>query len=111
MKCVICHSSDIEEKTVNETFWVEKDLVLAPCRVLVCNNCGERYYNRQVMRHLEEIEMHLQSKTLTLETVGQVLKLTAQPELALSTCEPAPDYDTEGPESSDTIPHEIQMDD
>ena len=102
MKCITCHSSDIEEKTVNETFWVEKDLVLAPCRVLVCNNCGERYYNRQVMRHLEEIEKHLQSKTLTLETVGQVLRLAAQPELALSICEPPPGYDMEPPEPPDT---------
>ena len=102
MKCVICHSSDIEEKTVNEIFWVEENVVLVPCRVLVCNNCGERYYNRQVMRRLEETEKHLQSKTLALETVGQVLKLAAQPEIALSVCEPPPDYDMEPPESSDT---------
>jgi len=102
MKCVICHSSDIGGKTVNEIFWVEENVILVPCRVLVCNNCGERYYNRQVMRQLEEIEKHLQSKTLALETVGQVLKLTAQTELALSICESPPDYDTEPPEPSDT---------
>ncbi len=75
MKCVICHSSDIEEKTVNEAFWVEQDVVLVPCRVLVCNNCGERYYDRQMMRRLEEIEEHLRVKTLALETVGQVMKV------------------------------------
>jgi len=102
MKCVICHSYDIEEKAVSETFWVEQDVVLVPCRVLVCNNCGECYYNRQAMRRLEEIEKHLQSKTLALETVGQVLKLAAQPEPTLSICEPPPDYDTEPPEPSDT---------
>ena len=102
MKCVICHSSDIEEKTVSETFWVEQDVVLAPCRVLVCNNCGERYYNRQVMRRLEEIEKHLRAKTVTLETVGQVLKLAAQPEPSLTVCESHPDYNTEPPELSRT---------
>jgi YgiT-type zinc finger domain-containing protein len=102
MKCAICHSPDIEEKAVSETFWAEQDMALIPCRVLVCNNCGERYYDRQVMRRLEEIGRHLQSKTLALETVGQVLKLTAQPELALSIREPPSDYDTEPPEPSDT---------
>jgi YgiT-type zinc finger domain-containing protein len=101
MKCVICHSADIEEKTVNEIFWVEENVILVPCRVLVCNNCGERYYNRQVMRRLEDIEKHLQSKTLALETVGQVLKLAAQPKLAPSICESAPDYDTEPSEPFD----------
>ena len=102
MKCVICHSSDIEERTVNETFWVEENVVLVPCRVLVCNNCGERYYNRQVIRHLEEIEKHLRSKTLALETVGQALKLAAQPKPALSICESPPDYNTEPPAPSGT---------
>lgn len=95
MKCVICHSSDIEEKTVNETFWVNQDVVLAPCRVLACNNCGERYYSRQVLRHLEEIEERLRAKTVALETVGQVLKLTAQPEPAAAIRESPPEYRTE----------------
>ena len=77
MNCVICHSSDIEAQTVNETFWVGQDVVLVPCRVLVCNDCGQRYYNRQVMRHLEEIEEHLQARTLALEAVGQVLRIAS----------------------------------
>ena len=102
MKCVICHSSDIEEKTVNEIFWVEENVVLVPCRVQVCNNCGEWYYDRRMTRRLEEIEKQLESKRLALETVGQVLKLAVQPELALSICESPPDYDTEPPEPSDT---------
>ena len=102
MKCVMCHSADIEEKTVDEIFWVEEDAVVVPCHVLVCNNCGERYYDRRMVRRLEQIERQLESKTLALETVGQVLKLAAQPELAPSICEPPPDYDTEPPEPSDT---------
>jgi len=81
MKCVICHSSDIEARTVNEVFWVGQDAVLVPCHVLVCNNCEEQYYNRQVMRRLEEIEEHLQARTLALEAVGQVLRIAAAQEV------------------------------
>ena len=103
MKCVICHSADIEEKTVNEIFWVEQDVVLVPCQVLVCNNCGERYYNRQVMRRLEEIEEHLQARTLALESVGQVMRVAVAPseQPALSIREPRTRYRTEPPEPSE----------
>jgi len=104
MKCVICHSSDIEEKTVNEAYWVGQDVILVLFRVLVCNNCGERYYNRQVMRRLEEVEEHLQARTLALETVGQVMRVTAAPseQPALSIREPRTGYRTEPPEPSET---------
>jgi YgiT-type zinc finger domain-containing protein len=101
MKCVICHSSDIEEKTVDEAFWVDQDVVLVPCRVLVCNNCGERYYSRTAMRHLEEIEECLQDRTARLETVGQVLKIAPQPEPALAVHEPSSEYDVESLEPQD----------
>ena len=77
MTCAICHGSDLGERTVNETLWVGRDVVLVPCRVLVCNNCGERYYNRQVMRYLEEVEEHIQARTLALEIVGQVLRIAS----------------------------------
>jgi len=56
---------------------VGRDVILVPCRVLVCNNCGERYYNRQVMRYLEEVEEHIQARTLALEIVGQVLRIAS----------------------------------
>lgn len=101
--CVICHSSNIEEKTVNEMFWVGRDVILVPCRVPVCNDCGERYYSRQVIRHLEEVEERLRTKTLALETVGQVMSIAAtsvQP--ALSVHEPHPDYEAEPPKPPDT---------
>ena len=77
MKCVICHGSDVQAQTVNETFRVGQDVVLVPCRVLVCNNCGERYYSRQIMRYLEGIEEHLKAGTLALEAVGQILRVVA----------------------------------
>jgi len=56
MKCVICYSPNIEQKIVNEEIWVGDDVALIPLNVLVCNNCGERYYDRKAMRQLEEAE-------------------------------------------------------
>ena len=101
MRCVICHSSGIEEKTVDEAFWVDQDVVLVPCRVLVCDNCGERYYSRAIMRRLEEIEEHLRDRTAQLEAVGQVLKLAAQSEPALAVRESPLEYDAASLESQD----------
>lgn len=102
MKCVICHGSNIEEKSVNEALWVGRDVVLVPCRVLVCNDCGERYYSRETMRRLEDIEARLRAQTVALEAVGQVLKLAAQPEPALAVREPRADYNAVPPEPSET---------
>ena len=38
---------------MDEEIWINDDLVLVPLEVLVCAQCGERYYNRQAMRKLE----------------------------------------------------------
>jgi YgiT-type zinc finger domain-containing protein len=76
MKCVICHSEEIETRLVQETIWVDDDVVLVPCETLVCNNCGERYYDPRTMRYLEDVEARLRSTDLALERVGQVMKIT-----------------------------------
>lgn len=47
MKCVICKSDDIELKKVDEEIKFENDIILVPIEVLVCNNCGERYYEKK----------------------------------------------------------------
>lgn len=75
MKCVVCQSPDIERKTVVEEIWINDDLVLAPLEVLVCAQCGERYYNRQAMRKLEEVEDGLRHERLALQPAGRVLKI------------------------------------
>jgi len=108
MKCVICHSSNIEDKVVDEAVWAGTDVVMVPCRVLVCNDCGERYYSRQTMRRLENIEAHFRAQTLALEAVGRVLKLAAQPEPALTIHESRPDYNTEPLEPSSTGSPDVQ---
>ena len=46
MKCVVCKGSDIEPKTVDEQIRTESDIILVPMNILVCSNCGERYYDR-----------------------------------------------------------------
>ena len=44
MKCIVCKSTDIELKTVDEQIRKGGDIILVPMGLLVCSNCGERYY-------------------------------------------------------------------
>ncbi|MEK6698929.1 MAG: YgiT-type zinc finger protein [Nitrospirota bacterium] len=74
MKCVVCKSSDIQLKPVEEEIKVESDIVLIPMQVMVCQSCGERYYDTNAMRKLEEIRTKLRKKDLTVENVGKVLR-------------------------------------
>ena len=41
---------------------------------MVCKQCGERYYTRQIMKKLEEIEEKIKEKKISLKEVGRVLK-------------------------------------
>lgn len=77
MKCVICHSPDIEEREVEETVWLEEDAILLPIRVLVCLNCGERYYDRRTMQRLEQLEWQARNNRDALRPVGVVRRLSA----------------------------------
>ena len=74
MRCVICKSSDIQTKMVEEEFKLGRDIVLVPMEVLVCLNCGERYYDRKAMRNLEDIRSRLREEDLEVEDVGKVLR-------------------------------------
>ncbi len=74
MKCIICKSPDIQKKIVDEEIKFESDIILVPVEVLVCNNCGERYYDSRTMRQLEETRMKLSVKDLKVEDVGKVLR-------------------------------------
>jgi YgiT-type zinc finger domain-containing protein len=84
MKSLICSSPDVEQKNVNEEIWVGEDVALIPLRVLVCNNCGERYYDRKAMRQLEEAEKALKDKRLRVETTGRVLRVVTEPTSAIA---------------------------
>jgi YgiT-type zinc finger domain-containing protein len=74
MKCVVCKSADIRLKKVEEEVKFEKDIVLIPIDVLVCQNCGERYYDRKTMVKLEEMRTKIEKKSLDVEDVGKVLR-------------------------------------
>jgi YgiT-type zinc finger domain-containing protein len=41
---------------VQERIPVGNDIVLVPVEVLVCQSCGERFYDRATMHRLEELE-------------------------------------------------------
>ena len=77
MKCVVCKSSDIELKTVDEQIKTERDIILVPMNILVCSNCGERYYDRKSIRKIEEIRNKLKNKELEVEEVGKVMRANA----------------------------------
>ena len=74
MKCVICNSSNIEMKSVEEEIRSDKDILLIPLKVLVCLSCGERYYDRKTMKKIEEMRSRLKKHDLKVEEVGKVLR-------------------------------------
>ena len=77
MKCVVCKGSDIELKTVDEQIRTERDIILVPMNILVCSNCGERYYDRQSMRKIEEIRKKSKNKELDVKEIGKVMRACA----------------------------------
>ena len=79
MKCVICHSTDISLRRVNEQLPRGEEVILVPVEVLVCINCGERYYDRRTMKRLEEVEDAVSANRLSLDRVGEVLRFREEP--------------------------------
>ena len=75
MRCIICHGEDIQVTEVMEELKVGNDIVYVPIRVPVCRTCGEKYYDRQTIRHLEKAEAELKSGKVNLQQVGKVLVL------------------------------------
>jgi YgiT-type zinc finger domain-containing protein len=74
MKCVICNSEDIIKKTVNEEVKSGDDIFLFPLEVLVCNSCGERYYDRTTMAKLEDARQKIREKRIKFYKVGEIYK-------------------------------------
>jgi len=74
MKCVVCNSTNIEMKSVEEEIRSDKDILLIPIEVLVCLSCGERYYDRETMKKIEEMRSRLKRHDLKVEEVGKVLR-------------------------------------
>jgi YgiT-type zinc finger domain-containing protein len=74
MKCVICKSSQIEMKKVEEEIRLGSNILLVPMEVLVCLSCGERYYDKKAMKKIEETRSRLQKRDLEMEEVGKVFR-------------------------------------
>ncbi len=73
MTCIICQGEDIRVREVSEEIRVGDDVVRVTIQTPVCHTCGERYYDRQTIRFLEEVERDLQEGKATLQEVGKVL--------------------------------------
>ena len=54
MKCTLCHGDHIAKSMVQERIPVGNDIVLVPIEVLVCQSCGERFYDRATLHRLED---------------------------------------------------------
>jgi YgiT-type zinc finger domain-containing protein len=77
MKCVICKGSEIESRKVDEQIKVGEDIVLVQMDILVCANCGERYYDRPTMKKIEGIRLRLRKRELTAKQIGKVFRGSA----------------------------------
>ncbi len=74
MKCVICNSPQIEMKTVEEEIRWANNILLVPMGLLVCSNCGERYYDKKAMKKIEETRSRLKERDLEVDEIGKVFK-------------------------------------
>jgi YgiT-type zinc finger domain-containing protein len=77
MNCVICQTGELVRKQVEEELRVGNDVLLAPVETLVCDACGERYYDRATMRRLEQLEADARKQADRFPTVGRVLLAAA----------------------------------
>lgn len=59
---------------VDEVINSEKNLILIPIETLVCQNCGERYYDRKTIRKLEEIRDKVKRNELEIKEIGKVYR-------------------------------------
>jgi YgiT-type zinc finger domain-containing protein len=75
MICIICHGDDIRPEDTKEQLQLGSDVVQVPVKLLVCQTCGERYYDRRTVRFLEQTERRLKAGAATVREVGKVLLL------------------------------------
>jgi YgiT-type zinc finger domain-containing protein len=76
MKCIICHGAEVSPAEVFEEIGVGSDIIKVPVTVMVCGTCGERYYTRANMRHLESVREDIANKRARLDEVGKVLQFS-----------------------------------
>lgn len=74
MKCIICHSPNVELRKVEEEIRNNNDVILVPIETLMCLECGEKYYDRKTMKYFEKMKNKVKKHKAELNTVGHVLK-------------------------------------
>jgi YgiT-type zinc finger domain-containing protein len=78
MRCVICKGEDIEKKLVDEEIRLSGDIVLVSMELLICNTCGERYYDQRAMKKIEDLRSAIKGGNLQFQTVvGKVYRAYA----------------------------------
>jgi YgiT-type zinc finger domain-containing protein len=75
MNCIICHGEQVSPGQVVEEIPIGSDIVRVPVTVMVCRTCGERYYDRATMRHLERVREDIAKDPARLQVVGKVLQV------------------------------------
>jgi YgiT-type zinc finger domain-containing protein len=76
MKCIICHGEQIARADVFEEIQFGSDIVRVPVTVMLCGTCGERYYDRATMRHLERVREDVVGDRAQLQVIGKVLQVS-----------------------------------
>jgi YgiT-type zinc finger domain-containing protein len=61
-------------KTVEEEIRWGNNILLVQMEVLICLNCGERYYDKEAMKKIEETRSRLQKRDLEMEEIGKVFR-------------------------------------
>ena len=74
MQCVICKSSTAETKILDMQIEVGRDIVLVPMNIIVCSHCGERYYNTEVIKKIEDIKSKQINRELDVIEIGKVMR-------------------------------------
>ena len=77
MKCIVCKGSNIDLKDVDEQIQFRGDIVLLPLKVLVCSTCGERYYDRQTLKRIEETRYKIANRDFQTDEVGKIFRTRA----------------------------------
>jgi YgiT-type zinc finger domain-containing protein len=75
MKCVICKTGNLNIKNVEEEIRSKHDIALVKMDLLVCENCGERYYSRNDMLKLDQIKNKLTDKSINVKEIGKVFSI------------------------------------
>ena len=77
MKCVVCNGSNIQAERVDEQIRAGEDIVLLQMDILVCETCGERYFDKKNMKKIEKVREQLRDHKLKVKEVGKVMRAVA----------------------------------